>query len=373
MARKTDRFMTARKQAADEPIANERGRAILRTVLVVALCLAGVWVAAGLIPALVWALVIAIAIDPLYRRAEARWPKPVGRSLLAAGVTLAVALLVLVPISILIVQAANEAQALAHWAAEARAHGLPTPGWISELPFGSASAAGWWQSHLGTPEAASGQVQHFTNSAMIAKTRTIGGGVLHRVVIFAFTLLTLFFLLRDRRFIIAQCIAVSDRLIGASGERIGRQAILSVRGTIDGLVLVGIGEGAVMTIVYLALGVPHPILLGAITAVAAIIPFGAAALFLVAAVLLIGQGAVGAAIAVVVIGLVVVGIADHFIRPALIGGATKLPFLWVLIGILGGVEAFGLLGLFIGPATMAVLVMLWRDAAGEKPTPVVAE
>ena len=56
-----------------------------------------------------------------------------------------------------------------------------------------------------------------------------------------------------------------------------------------------------------------------------------------------------------------VGIADHFIRPVLIGGATRLPFLWVLIGILGGVETLGLLGLFVGPATMAVLVMLWRE------------
>jgi len=69
---------------------------------------------------------------------------------------------------------------------------------------------------------------------------------------------------------------------------------------------------------------------------------------------------------VIVIGLTVVGIADHFIRSALIGSATRLPFLWVLIGILGGVEAFGLLGLFVGPATMAVLFMLWRDfLAGE--------
>jgi len=94
----------------------------------------------------------------------------------------------------------------------------------------------------------------------------------------------------------------------------------------------------------------------------------------VAAALLLGQGAVLAAIAVVVIGLIVVGIADHFVRPVLIGSATRLPFLWVLIGILGGVETFGLLGLFVGPATMAVLVLLWREYLegpdAEAPLPV---
>jgi predicted PurR-regulated permease PerM len=57
----------------------------------------------------------------------------------------------------------------------------------------------------------------------------------------------------------------------------------------------------------------------------------------------------------------VIFLADHFVRPKLIGGATKLPFLWVLLGILGGVESFQLLGLFLGPAIMAALMLLWRE------------
>jgi len=77
--------------------------------------------------------------------------------------------------------------------------------------------------------------------------------------------------------------------------------------------------------------------------------------------MLLGSGSVGGAVTVIVVGLVVVGIADHFVRPALIGGSTRLPFLWVLIGILGGAEMLGVLGLFVGPAVMAVIVMLWRD------------
>ena len=56
-------------------------------------------------------------------------------------------------------------------------------------------------------------------------------------------------------------------------------------------------------------------------------------------------------------------VADHFVRPVLIGGATRLPFVWVLLGILGGVESFGLLGLFLGPALLAVLITLWRELA----------
>ena len=80
--------------------------------------------------------------------------------------------------------------------------------------------------------------------------------------------------------------------------------------------------------------------------------------------MLLGNGAFGAAIIVILAGLMVTFVADHFVRPKLIGGATKLPFLWVLLGILGGVENFQLLGLFLGPAIMAALMLLWRELTG---------
>jgi len=337
---------------------------VTRIILATLLGLFGLWISVSFLPALIWALVIAIAIDPLYVKARKRWPGPQARNWLAATITLAVALLVIVPIAIGIIQAAGEAHDVSLWISAARENGIPPPVWLRALPIGSAQVIAWWQANLATAEGATKQLHHLSNAALVTHSSLIGRGLIHRLIIFAFTLIALFFLLRDRNGILSQLARAGDRLLGSTGERIGRQAILSVRGTIDGLVLVGIGEGAVMIPVYAVFGVSHPILLGALTGIAAIIPFGAVALFGVAALMLLGQSAVGAAIAVIVIGLVIVGIADHFVRPALIGGATRLPFLWVLIGILGGVESFGIIGLFIGPATMAVLVMLWRDFIG---------
>jgi len=357
---------TARVRAMnDEDVMRERVRRIGRVTLAALLGLLGLWIASAFLPALVWAVVIAVAIDPLRQRAVARWPGPRARTWLAALGTTALALLVLIPLILCIAEAAREAHEVATWVTVARTQGLPVPGWVAQLPVGSHALTSWWQENLTTPEAASLQLQHWRNAEWLARTQLIGSNVLHRAVIFGFTLLTLFFLLRDRDAILAQCHAASDRMLGPAGERIALLAALSIRGTIDGLVLVGIGEGAVMGVVYLVLGVPHPLLFGAVTAIAAMIPFGAAVMFALAAMLLLAKSAVAGAIAVVVIGLIVVAIADHFIRPILIGGATRLPFLWVLIGILGGVETLGLLGLFVGPATMAVLIMLWRDFVGE--------
>jgi predicted PurR-regulated permease PerM len=91
------------------------------------------------------------------------------------------------------------------------------------------------------------------------------------------------------------------------------------------------------------------------------LPFCAPIVFCGAALWLFVQGMVGWAIGLAVFGFVVVFIAEHFVRPVIIGNSTRLPFLLVLFGILGGAETFGLLGLFIGPALMTVLMVLWKD------------
>jgi predicted PurR-regulated permease PerM len=176
-----------------------------------------------------------------------------------------------------------------------------------------------------------------------------------------FTILTLFFLFRNGVALGRRFQTLGQRLLGQSGEYLGWLTISAIRGTADGLVLVGLGEGAVLTIAYVVVGVPHPALLGAFTGLLAIIPFGAPVLFSLASLLLLINGNVVGAAGIFAVGLIVVGIADHFIRPVLIGGAAKLPFLWVLLGIFGGLETFGLVGLFLGPAIMAALVSLWRE------------
>ena len=77
-----------------------------------------------------------------------------------------------------------------------------------------------------------------------------------------------------------------------------------------------------------------------------------------------------AGLALVGWGLAVIFVADHVVRPVLIGGATRLPFVWVLLGVLGGVETWGLVGLFMGPAIMAALTLLWREWVGATPGPI---
>ena len=103
---------------------------LARIALAAVLAIAGLWVARPFLPALFWAVVLAVAIDPLYTRAERRWPG--GKSIaLPLLFTIAAALAVLTPIALGLVQAAREAHALSEWLAATRAHGIPVPLWVS--------------------------------------------------------------------------------------------------------------------------------------------------------------------------------------------------------------------------------------------------
>ena len=324
----------------------------------------GLYVLEGFLRALVWAAIFAVALKPLYVRAERRWPPGRHNVLLPAGFTLGVVLVFVVPLVAVGVQLSHEAKGFAGMVVDYQKTGVPIPAFVAGLPFGGAAAA-WWQANLGDPDSLADLLGHINRDQVLAYGETLGRHALHGLVQFGFTILTLFFLFRDSDALGRQLSRAAVRAFGHRGGTVGAQIVASVHGTVDGLVLVGLGEGILLGIAYWIAGVPHPTMLGVVTAVAAMVPFAAPIAFGAAALFLLAQGSLPAAVAVFALGVVVTFVADHFVRPALIGGATKLPFLWVLLGILGGVESFGLLGLFLGPAVMSTLILLWREWAGE--------
>jgi predicted PurR-regulated permease PerM len=335
---------------------------IAAVVLGILLALLALWMLRSFLPALVWALVIAIATWPLYRRfMRARGAAARGRALPAALFTLLLGLLVVLPLGLGAVEVGHETFGLLHRATAAAATGLPPPHWLAELPLVGNRFADWWNANLAKPGQAAELWRHINDNIVLVWARSLGEAIVHRIILFFFTLLALFFLFRDGAVLGAEITDQAERLLGARGRRLGGQLIAAVRATVNGLVLVGLGEGLAWGIGCLVAGVPHPLMVGALSGLLAIIPFGLPiAIFTVAGVML-AESQLAWAIALAVYGLTVVFIADHLVRPALISGAARLPFLWVLLGLLGGVETFGLVGLFLGPAVLAALMALWRE------------
>ncbi len=319
------------------------------------------WMIHDFLPAVVWATVLAIALWPLLTWLETRPQLQKHGTWLAAGLTLVVGLVFVVPFVVVVTQAGAEASDVTHWVQSSLHSGIPMPDFVNSLPYGASRVSSWWQENLATPLGSSPAVKGLHGAAVMTLTRHIGSRLAHGLIVFGFMLITLFFLFKAGSKLGEQLLEASRHAFGADGASLVRRMADSVRSTVTGLVVVGLGEGALLGVAYAVTGVPHATLLGMLTAIAAMLPFCAPVIFLGAALWLFIQGSTVAAIGVAVFGLLVVFIAEHAIRPVLIGGATRLPFLLVLFGILGGAETFGLVGLFIGPALMTILVVLWND------------
>lgn len=333
-----------------------------RLVVTAVLAALGVWILWDFLPALVWAIVFAVATWPLYIRFRSLLAHEGSGAVIAPlAFTLIVGLVFLAPLAGMAVAIGREVLFVARWLPTIGQTGLPTPAWLVDLPMVGRYSAQWWQTNLADPHSAAALLGRLDRGVVIDWTRLLGMQLVRRSTVLIFTLLTLFFLYRDGERLVRDLEALTLRLVGPQGRRVGVQMVLAVRGTVNGLVLVGMAEGVALGLAYGLLGVPHAALFGGATAVLAMIPFGAPLIFGIAALVLLAQSGVLPAAILFGLGCFVVFVADHFVRPALIGGAAKLPFLWVLLGILGGLKAFGLVGLFLGPAVMAALIALWRE------------
>jgi len=326
--------------------------------LAAAVALVAVWMLWHFLPALAWAVVLAIATWPL-RNALTR--RGMSETAIAILLTIFVTVVLVMPLIGVGIELGREGETVVRWLRDVRQNGLGTPDWLSHLPYGNALVV-WWQGNLAEPEAARALFGRAEANGIFSYTRTLGLEVANRLTILVFTLLALFFLYRDSPRFMAEAEAISDRLFGPRGWGLGRNAVETIRGTVNGVICVGLFEGVLLGFAYAATGLSHATVLGLATGIFATVPFGSALIFVACTLALFVQSQATAAIALLVFGSLVVFVADHIVRPILIGSSTRLPFLWVLLGIFGGFESFGLIGLFLGPAILSAPIAMWREA-----------
>jgi predicted PurR-regulated permease PerM len=361
----TGRDKAAQQETRVEEAAVATPMLQLRLLLVV-LTAAGIWIARDFVLQLAWAVTMAVALWPLYRRLAPPREKGHGLPIVAPlVVTLGTGLILMLPLAIVAVEAARDSQAAMTWVASAQRHGLPVPQWLGRVPLAGSRAVAWWKQHLATPQGSS-QLLGRLDAGMVAKwTETIAAEIASRTMFFLITLLALFIILRDGERLARKSVDNARRFYGDFGERFVYRLADAIRGAVNGTVFVAIGEGTLIGFAYAALGVPRPVLFAVITIGFAMLPFGAWAAFGVASLVLLVQGHLVGAVILVVFGAAVMLIGDNIVQPALIGNSVELPFLWTLVATFGGLETFGLVGLFIGPAIMAALFLVWREWIGE--------
>lgn len=331
---------------------------ILLTVLIVAV---SIFIVHRFIPSLLWAGIIMMMTYPLYIkwhqycRAQDMWA--------AFSFTTLVSLIIFFPLLWIVTVFVHEAHVFMTYIIDLNSAGISTPEPLAALPIVGKEIKAFWLTHFSKP---GGLKQYLSQlnidmSAISYYAKAIGVSLFHRSVQVGFTLLSLFFFYRDGHKLIEQLNKVGENCLGHRWSHFAYQLPNALQGTVNGTVVVGVGVGVIMGLVYWSLDFPAPTLAAFFTALAAMIPFVVPIVFLVVALMIFLSGALFKAVLLLIIGTIVMFIADHFIKPVLIGGTTQLHFLAVLFGLLGGVETLGLIGLFLGPMVMVLFMTLWRE------------
>jgi predicted PurR-regulated permease PerM len=349
---------------ASPAVRSARTRQATRRYLTIAVVLLSLWITQSFLIPLAWATVLAVTIWPIYSRASAgvrpRWLPP----LLA---TVATALVLMLPLSVAGLEAAQDSSVALTWIAKAQQTGVPPPAWLAHLPLVGQQLSDLWQAHAGTPEAASSLFSGIDAGALFSLTGAIGAQLARGSLLIFVTLLSLYALLRHGERLGSHSTALAAHLLGGFGARFTDRLISAVRGTVAGTVLVAFGEGALIGLGYVAAGVPRAFLFAVLTVAFAMLPFGAWVVFTIAAAVLIAQGAVLAGVILFVFSVAVMLVGDNFVQPALVGNSVRLPFLLAFVGTFGGLETLGLVGLFLGPVVMATLLLVWHEAMDKPP------
>lgn len=330
--------------------------------LLVLIVAAGVYFFYGFLVPVLAALVIGFASWPLYRKLLARVG---GNTTIAA--TIAIIMIVtflVIPIGFAATYTTGEVRTWLAWAIHANRSGAATPGWIVALPFAGPYLDDLWTKYIGSPGALGELIQAVSGAHIGNIYRAVlaaGGGAFHLLLTLLFMLIALFFVYRDGVSFSKQIDMLGERILPNRWERISRVVPATISSTVMGMTLIAIGEGIVLGLAYWVAGVPSPVTLGVLTGVMALIPGGAPLSFTLVSIYLLASGSHVAGVGLFVWGTVELFIVDKTLRPKLVGGPIKLPFLPTFFGLVGGVKTMGFLGLFIGPVLMALIVAIWRE------------
>jgi predicted PurR-regulated permease PerM len=342
-----------------------RARALTQATVAILVVLLALWVARDFLVALTWAVVIAVASWPVYTRFATFLLGGRVSALAPLLFTLLTGLVLLVPIVWMVHQVALSSNAFALTLDQLRESGIPVPAWLAQLPVAGEYLDRWWRSNLSNPESLAEWMRGVNIENVTAWTRSLGGELLRRLFLLAVTLIALFLILRDGAWLANRALATAGRLLGKPGERLLIKIADAARATVNGTVAAAIAKGAAIGIAYVLTGVPHPLLFVIMTMALAMVPLGAWVALITAGVTILLHGAtLLTAAGLFCFGAAMLLIGDNVVQPTLIGGAARLPFLLVLIGIFGGIQSFGLVGLFLGPVIMAAFLTVWREWIG---------
>ncbi|MFK3800236.1 AI-2E family transporter [Pseudomonas sp. NPDC088444] len=332
---------------------------LLVQILLLALLGACLWVMAPFWSALFWGAVLAFASWPLMRLLTRALN---GRESMAASIlTLGWMVLVAAPLVWLGFNLADHVRDATAFVRDVQVDGLPDPpAWLGSIPLVGERLVGYWNTidqqgaaMLATLKPYLGQVGNW----LLARSAQIGGGILELTLSIVFV----FFFYRDGPRLAAFVLSLLERLIGDKAQYYVDLVAGTVQRVVNGVIGTAAAQGILALIGFLIAGVPGALVLGIGTFLLSLVPMGPPLIWIPATAWLAWKGEYGMAVFLGLWGTFIVSGVDNVLKPYLISRGGNLPLVIVLLGVFGGLLAFGFIGLFIGPTLLAVAYSLLLD------------
>jgi predicted PurR-regulated permease PerM len=327
-------------------------------VLIGGIALGCVFVLYPFLSALLWATILAFATWPVVTTLERRLRLP--RAVISILMVLLTASVLILPLALAAPSGAQDVKALRQSLETWLAAVPPAPHWLYALPLIGPTLTDTWNAWAADFSAVAAFFKPYLGLIAergLSLLLDVAGGIAQLGI----ALFAAFFFWMSGEELAANGQLLAHRVAGRYADHLIEATANTVRGAVYGILGTAVLQGF-LTAAGLALaGVPRPVLLGTLAAFLAVLPIGAPVVWIPAGLWLLVDEHTASGIFLLAYGVIVVSGADHLVRPYFISRGAKLPFLLTVLGVLGGVLGFGLLGIFLGPVLLGVGFTLLRE------------
>ncbi|QQP92926.1 AI-2E family transporter (plasmid) [Skermanella sp. TT6] len=337
-------------------------------VLLLALAVGCFVILRPFLAAILWAVILTFSTWPIYRFLVKRLGGREGPA--AVVMTLLVALVLLLPLVILGSRLAEGVVGLAEGIRSLLQQGPPPPPrWIADLPFLGPDLTRAWEEMAHDGAGLAESLRPYVGPARdwaLAQGAALAGGIFETAV----SVLTAFFLYVHGTAVVRMADAVFRRVAGDRSRRLMEIAGSTIKGVVHGVLGTALVQAVLATAGFWVAQVPGAFLLGFLSFFLSLFPGGLLLAWIPAAAWLFAEGQREWGIFIIIWNLLVVGTIDNFLKPYVISRGGSLPILMILFGVMGGIIAFGFIGIFLGPTLLAIGYSLIQEWGKDEDAPV---
>jgi predicted PurR-regulated permease PerM len=323
------------------------------------------WVLHGFLEAMLAAGVTAIASWSLYVRFADRMPARMRRGATPLIFTCLMVVLVLAPMAFAVGALLSEAHTLLQEFVTADQRGIVPPPWLADVPLIGPWMLARWELEAARTGRLTLWMQQADPALLLGWAQSLGEFTARQAIIIVFAILLLFYLYQQGDTLAEGARRMLRQRLGPGVEHYINLGTRALRASVNSMLLVGLFDGLALAFALTLAGVPRAVVWAAITGALALVPLLGYVAVAALALQLTITGSTTTAVVSLLLGSFVLLVGDKVVRPLVARAGVRLPFVWVLIGCLGGFEVLGLTGLVLGPVVLALSRELWEQRVRE--------